>query len=342
LPVKVLIPSGAGSPGFGGILECLKELDGIQVFAGDMNPNSYGKFLADGFFEVPPPEDPHYLESVIQNAVKFGCNVILPITTRELPILSAADKVLAEKGIAIVISPPGAMDKANNKGRMYCFLHQCRLPCVNFDIVNSKVAFFEAVKRLQKNGKKIVMKPAVGNGSRGFRIIVPEEEIRSIYFQNKAGAVETTMSALHAELPDQFPGEIVVSDYLPGIEYSVDLLADRGKVLVSTIRVREKTVSGISVKGTFVEDAEIEKQCRILTDNLDLHGPLGMQFKRDEDGVAKLLEINPRLQGAVSTCRFAGVNYPVLAVKLAIGDELNIPESRPRGAFHRYWKDIQA
>ncbi|MCC7297196.1 MAG: ATP-grasp domain-containing protein, partial [Bacteroidia bacterium] len=133
----------------------------------------------------------------------------------------------------------------------------------------------------------------------------------------------------------------MVCEYLPGAEYSVDMLVNRGDTLAHTIRQREKTVSGISVQGTFVADKEISKICRLLASNLDLHGPIGMQFKRDEKGVAKILEINPRLQGAVSTAIFAGINFPLLSVQLANNEGIKVPNNKTGISFNRYWKDIQ-
>jgi carbamoyl-phosphate synthase large subunit len=143
-------------------------------------------------------------------------------------------------------------------------------------------------------------------------------------------------------LPEEFGREIVLCEYLPGEEYSVDMLVNHGRVLALLIRIREKVISGISVRGTFVTDPEIEHQCLSIASNFQLHGPIGMQFKRASQGYPKILEINPRLQGAVSTARFAGINFPLLAIKLAMGEKMEIPEvSQEPVSFNRYWTDIR-
>jgi carbamoyl-phosphate synthase large subunit len=340
LKAKVLIPSGAGSPGFGGIVACLREEKDLEIYAGDMQPRAYGKGLANGFFVMPSSNSPDYTQAVLAKCQELDCQVVLPITTRELPILSAAEPFLKENGIFIPISPVMSMEMANNKARLYEFMQSRKMPCVHFRIAQNKEELLHALPELGFPSNKLILKPVNGNGSRGFRVVCTETELKSTWFESKSGTVNTTEAALRAELPDTFPGPMIVSHYLPGEEYSVDLLADRGGVKVLTVRLREKVVSGISVRGTFVRDAEIEKQCAILVDNLDLHGPIGLQFKRDAKGVATILEINPRLQGAVSTARFVGVNFPVMAVKLAMGIEQKIPVPLSGVSFNRYWQDI--
>ena len=50
--IKVFIPSGAGAPGFAGIVRCLRKDSRVEIFAGDTNPNPYGKVLANEQREI--------------------------------------------------------------------------------------------------------------------------------------------------------------------------------------------------------------------------------------------------------------------------------------------------
>jgi len=338
---RVLIPSGAGSPGFGGIIECLRMETGMAIYAGDMQERAYGYKLADGYVKMPPSSDSTYLKAVISAARAFNCSTILPITTRELVPLSSGLDLLQAAGLNIAISPLKGLLVANNKAHLYDFMRDKNLPVVLYEKATKKGEFLHQIKKMAGDNKTVIIKPSEGNGSRGFRIVIPKAKMQELYFNSKAGSLYTTIASLEADLPEIFPSEMMVCEYLPGAEYSVDMLVNRGKTIIHTIREREKTVSGISVRGTFIDDEEISRICRLLASNLDLHGPIGMQFKRDEKGNAKILEINPRLQGAVSTAVFAGINFPLLAVKLANNEDILLPEYKKGVSFNRYWKDIQ-
>ena len=338
---KVLIPSGAGSPGFGGIFHCLSQQPNVSVYCGDMNPRAYGKNLAQGFALMPPSQSESYIQQVIKTAQRFDCNTILPITTAELPLLAEHQSRLHREGLHIAISTAEAIQIANNKALVYALATQLNLPCVSYQVVNNKNAALNAIEQLLNKGYA-VMKPTQGNGSRGLRIFMDAAQLQEDYFNNKAGSVFSTLGAAHAEMPDVFPQDMIISSYLPGTEYSADVLCNHGTCLAIAIRSRDKTISGISVRGTFLRDEPMEYQIETFCKSLKLHGPIGFQFKENHDGTATILEINPRLQGAVSTAFLVGINFPFLAIQLAhklAPSSVLYPKNNV--SFNRYWTDIQ-
>lgn len=164
---------------------------------------------------------------------------------------------------------------------------------------NNKEELFNAVKSFvpipDYFGGSICAKPKVGHGGKGFRM-----------------------------LPD-FDGlqdDEILMEYLPGIEYSIDVLADRGKALKVVVRTRDKVADGLSVISTVVNHPEIQSYCIRMTEALNLHGIVGFQFKEDYKGQPKLLECNPRIQSGVELCAAAGYNMLTNAVKLALGEEI--------------------
>lgn len=338
---RVFIPSGAGSPGFGGILTCLKQEDSIQVYSGDCDPNPYGKELSDGFVLMPRSLSETYISHVISACEKFSCDVVLPITTGELTPLAFHSHELEEKNIHVLVSPFESIKTANNKHALYQILEKHNLPVADYMAASGKQDVLKAAKTLGAPNIAVIIKPSVGNGSRGFRIIAPLDEVSTRYFENKAGSLYTSMEALSIEMPETFENEYLVCEYLPGTEYSVDILANRGETTAIAVRIREKTISGISVRGTFIRDESMEQVCTQIVKLLSLHGPIGIQFKRDSNGVAKVLEINPRLQGAVSASLFADINFPLLAVKMALGQHFSgCLTIKKEVSFNRYWNDI--
>ncbi|MER3465205.1 MAG: hypothetical protein C4329_13130, partial [Chitinophagaceae bacterium] len=138
-----------------------------------------------------------------------------------------------------------------------------------------------------------------------------------------------------------FP-ELLLSEYLPGDEYSVDCIADEGNVRLIVPRIRQKMINGISVQGQFINDERIREYCTQIIKAIGLHGNVGIQVKMSKDNLPLLLEINPRVQGTIVAGLGAGINLPLLAIKQAL--QLSIYENewqvRWETSFSRYWSEV--
>ena len=138
-----------------------------------------------------------------------------------------------------------------------------------------------------------------------------------------------------------FP-ELLVTDYLPGEEYSVDCLAENGKAKLVVPRLRKKMINGISVQGEVIEDKTVIDYCTRIIEVIGLHGNIGIQVKKNVNGDPILLEINPRVQGTIVAVKGAGVNLPVLAIKQQLGIPLELQDMEVNWGkqFSRYWVEV--
>lgn len=66
-----------------------------------------------------------------------------------------------------------------------------------------------------------------------------------------------------------------------------------------------------------------------LLKELNWHGPAMVEFKRDAKGVPYLMEINPRFWGSLQLAIESGVDFPYLAMQLALGESVEPPTARP-------------
>lgn len=162
-------------------------------------------------------------------------------------------------------------------------------------------------------GRQICAKPKLGHGGNGFRMLTKSDDVMD--------------------------GEVLM-EYLPGQEYSVDVLANRGEALKVVVRSRDKVLNGLSVISTVVEANDIISYCNWMTKKLALHGIVGFQFKEDYKGQPKLLECNPRIQSGVELCTAAGYNILTNAVKLALGEEIQDTPIRYGTKMIRYYDSI--
>jgi carbamoyl-phosphate synthase large subunit len=138
-----------------------------------------------------------------------------------------------------------------------------------------------------------------------------------------------------AQTPD-----LLIQEYLPGEEYTVDVLSDlAGTPLLAVPRARLETKDGISSKGRVFRDPEMERLSLDIARYLHLKGPTCVQFKRDQTGQLKFLEINPRIGGGSMFTTLAGVNIPMLLLKLIAGMELALPTPNEIVVL-RYYEEV--
>lgn len=334
--------TGGGAPGAPGIIRCLKENKSFHITLADANPDAVGRFLCDDFETIPVASDASFITDVLAVCRKKEIKIILPLVTKELIPFSKHIKEFEEKGINVLVSPSHSLEIANNKSRLYEFLEWRGIPVPAFRVVESVDQFKTAVEELGYPLKPVCFKPSVSNGSRGFRIVSEQMNELDLLFNYKPTSTYLSLPDSIRILSSGFFPELLISEYLPGEEYSVDCIAKHGQPVLIVPRLRKRMINGISVEGEFVKDDTIISYCIQIITALSLHGNIGIQVKRSAAGQFLILEINPRVQGTISAALGAGVNLPELAVK----QELNLPisskelEVKWNTKFSRYWNEV--
>lgn len=337
--IRVLL-TGAGAPGAAGILQCLQEDNRFEVHTADADPDATGRYLGYPFHPIPPATDPGFAEAVLAVCVRQGIRVLLPLVTRELLPLALHREHFSKAGVHLIVSSAASLEVANDKVKLYQFLEWRGLALPAYRVVEEPGQLATAAGELGYPAKKVCFKPAVGNGSRGFRILSNGGDELDRLFREKPSTAVIRLEDATRILNSHTIPPLLVTEYLPGPEYSVDVLTRKGEVLLVLPRLRQKMINGISVKGQITEHPEIIDYCRAILKELPLDGPVGIQVKESDQGEYRLLEINPRLQGASSACRAAGINLPVLAVQQALGEPWQPPVVNWGARFGRYWQDV--
>ena len=334
--------TGGGAPGAAGIIKCLKQEPAFNIVAADANPFAIGKYLTQNFETIPAADSPDFIESVFSICKKYKINVLMPLVTKELFALAKHKTEFEKAGIKVLVSDEHALEIANNKSKLYEFLQWRGLAVPDFRIVETVEQFTDAVKALGFPEKTVCFKPSVSNGSRGFRIISNTINEMDLLFNYKPNSVFIQFAdAIRILSSGSFP-QLLVSEYLPGDEYSVDCLAQHGKARLILPRIRKKIINGITVEGLFIQNESIIQYCNSIIEELKLHGNIGIQVKQAANGQFLILEINPRVQGTIAAALGAGINLPVLSVK----QELNLPiasiemQVKWGTGFSRHWTEV--
>lgn len=123
---------------------------------------------------------------------------------------------------------------------------------------------------------------------------------------------------------------LLLCEYLPGREFTVDCISDRrGRLLFCNPRVRGRIGQGIALGTEPTDDPRIHDYVARAADALRIEGPWFAQFKENEAGEPVLLEINPRIGGSSTLTRLCGVNIPLISVFLFAGHDVRIPRLQP-------------
>lgn len=334
--------TGGGAPGAPGILRCLKADASLEIVLCDANPNAVGRYLHTDFFTIPKADDPAFIDAVFDESKRRGIDIIMPLVTRELFHFAARKKLFEDAGIKVLVSEKSALDIANDKSLLYKFLQSKNIQVPEFRVVQTLDAFEHAISELGAGGKKVCFKPSVSNGSRGFRIIDDNADAHDLLFNHKPNNTYITKSEIIRILSLRPFPELLVSEYLPGEEFSVDCLANKGNCRLAVPRLRSKMNNGISVEGEFINNASIIEYSEKIISKVGLHGNIGIQVKRSEKDEFLIIEINPRVQGTIVAGLGAGVNLPLLAVRQEFGEQLKEEDMKVKWGtkFTRYWNEV--
>jgi len=323
--LRILI-TGVGAPGIMGTVYSLKKnYDQRQIYlvGTDINTDVVGKYLCDQFYQISPANDVNnYLTSLQNICIKEKIDIILPQNTRELLVLTRNSKRFAELGTRVLISKYESIQKANNKFELMKICRTFEIPVARFEMVTNFKKLLITAKGLGWPGKKIVIKPPSSNGQRGVRIIDEKRDFKKTFYSEKPSNLYTTLDDLEKVLGATFP-ELIVTEYLPGEEYSVDMIR-KGNLMTAIPRKRDLIRSGITFNGSVENRKDIIDYSFKLAEILDLEYSFGFQYKLDENNVPKILESNPRVQGTMVLSTIAGANIIYSSVKLLLGED--IPE----------------
>jgi hypothetical protein len=171
-------------------------------------------------------------------------------------------------------------------------------------------------------GHQVCFKPVRAYGASGFRIIQEDPDPLRLFTQPPGVRIplNTVLEAL--EQAGSFP-ELMVMEYLPGAEYSLDCLALRGEL---QLVIPRRKLDG---RLRLLEDRpDLVQLARRVTGALGLSAVFNIQIRHGQDGIPKLLEINARMSAGLYISNFSGVNFPYLAVRQSLGLPYTVPAPR--------------
>ena len=323
----IILLTSYGCPGGPSIKSALDKIKNFSVITADMCPDVYG---IDEL--LPDANDIGYIDSINNIVNIYNVNVVIPCSSAETYRLSEdKDKVKAK----VVVNHPKTFENCMDKLMSFRSLPEY---APKYRYVDTEKDFIQACKELNYPDFPLFIKPRISDGSRGAMYIRGSIDYYKA-ISNK-GYMTTRNGFIESLRYSKFP-KLLVMEYLPGKEYSIDVLCRYGKTYVAIPRERLKTVGGIAV------DTKVEKNdvligfAEDIVERFNLSYAINIQFKEDVDGNYKLLEINPRVAGSMCASVGAGVNMFEYIVKLRLGED--IPKTfnvNWNTRMRRVWEEI--
>lgn len=158
------------------------------------------------------------------------------------------------------------------------------------------------------NDFPVFIKPDIGQGARGAKVINSAYELENAFYENP---------------------NIIVCEYLPGEEYTIDCFTDyKGLLRACRLRNRKRIKTGISVNSEILPmNDRVMQIAQNINSKLIFNGAWFFQLKRAENDEYKLLEIAPRVAGTMGLSRNTGINYPLLTIFNAMKMPVSIIEN---------------
>lgn len=291
---NVLIP-GAGGPAGINTIKSLRIISFKgKIISTDSNHLSAGFFLSDLYYVIPRYDSEFFIDNLLRIIKEQNINVLMPSSGFDIYGYSDNYNIIKECGAIPIVSKRKVLEICRDKLLSYQFLSR-KFPFAFTTEYPEKIDTFP-----------IIAKPRFGKGSNNIIMIENKLDLEFVMrkFEN-----------------------MIFQEYLPGTEYTVDVLSDlTEKSIMAIPRIRIDTKAGISVKGKIVRNSMIENLCKNTVDTLGIRGPSCIQLKESKNGELKIIEINPRFGGGTIFTTLAGANFPAMLLELVSNNNLIIPE----------------
>lgn len=322
--ITVMI-TAAGNQYMLGLVKCLRKNGerNIRLIGVDMSNDATILQMMDKSYQVPAATDPTYAETLLELCKKERVDILIPVMSADLLPLLEKKASFEKIGTRISISDRKSIEIANNKYRLYDFMKNNGMVTPKFSLISKASELRDAFEFCGYPDCAVCIKATELSGSRGIRIVDPKKSRFDILFNEKPNSFYISYEELDQILneKDCIP-EMMVMEALPGTEFSIDLVADHGKILYMAARESNSIVASIPMEATIFNEPRAYDIASEIISKLKLDGSADLDFKYDRNGNPVLMEINPRVAATMSIFMEAGMNLPYIRVKQLLGEPL--------------------
>lgn len=216
-------------------------------------------------------------------------------------------------------------------------------PIARYVKVNTAAEFAEAVTTLRPSCEKVCFKPSQSIFGLGFHVLKDGLSPVSRLLDGHANVISFDEACGILGTQEKFR-DVLVMEYLPGTEYSVDCVGRRGELVCAIVRAKPRGDGADGSSQIIQENPVVEEMARAITRRYGLDGLYNMQFRDGADGGRpKLLEVNGRMSGGMALACLTGVHLLEVAIQVALnGPDAPLPDIPKVGALVRAQQSFSA
>jgi carbamoyl-phosphate synthase large subunit len=312
----ILVSGASGIVGYG----ILKSLRGsgsnLRLIGTSIYDDSAAPSFCDIFELAPRTDDVRYFPWLKHIIDRHRVDLIIPGIELDLYTWTCYENDIRETGVRIALNNRDLIALCQDKWLFYQHLAAAGDPCRIETLLHGE--YDELAERL---GIPFLLKPRRGFASKGIVRVNDRDEF--MRHQPEIGLVLMIQP--------------IVGD--DDHEFSTSAFCDgRGGVCATMTLKRKLSKDGFTEKAEVVFQDKIDEAIGRLAGHLLPDGPTNFQF-RCQDGVFKLLEINPRISSATSIRTAFGFNESQMAVDYFLDQKLPLQPPIRAGRAIRYTED---
>ncbi|MCG8707267.1 ATP-grasp domain-containing protein [Brenneria sp. 4F2] len=264
---------------------------------------------------IEPPDDEQRLDFIAATVKQFGVQALH--TGRNCQWFEAHRQDIESLGVSLTTGATSAamFALADDKVEFADTMQAHGLPVVPSQRIDSADQLRRQIVSNRQAGddkKLLCVKPVSGIYGMGFWRFDDSIAPMAAFTHPNSRKVHPEIY-LHALERQEAFEPLVLMPYLPGPEYSVDMLVEKGDVMAAVARRKEGALQYLEQSGSAYE---LGKMCARI---MQADGLVNVQTRDNDQGEPVLLEINMRPSGGIGYTRHGGVNLPAFFALRQLG-----------------------
>jgi len=301
-----------------------KDIEIVAAGWHKLAPARYSRYVKKSYYYTWPLENQEqFILDIIEIIKKEKPDVLLPIGI-DTTLTISKHKERLRGLVKIPIADYSQMAVVHNKLETLKLAQEAGVPYPKTILADSD----NLESRLDELKMPVIIKAKLGSGEFAKAYSKQEvfEKIREIENSRSSKGVVEVKNPL-------------IQEFIPGQIHDACVLFNQGKLRAALTQERVLTIPAEGGPGILNEThykPELIEYSKKMLEKINYHGPAQIEFIIDErDNQPKLLEINPKFWGTSATAIAAGMNFPLLAFKMAMEGDIEPVLNYKVGVKHK-------
>jgi predicted ATP-grasp superfamily ATP-dependent carboligase len=320
----VIVTNASNRIGYG-VLRSLAR-NGLRVGLGVDHHSGmgvYSRYCAGNFRHPSHDRDPLGFMDALAKTVRAHCPAVYMPADEDAFVVAEHAHLLRDVPVRTALAPFETLRCLNNKHESFQLAASLGIP-TPATIQPKALGEIEAFAR--DHPGPLVLKFNRSSGGRGVFLLQP-------------GRLRSGLQQMHARWGRGY-GDFIVQEFIRAPGYGVSMLFDHGEPKASFTHRRLRELSpcgGPSTLRQSIRQPVLEAHAERLLRHVKYHGMAMVEFKHDEATQKTwFLEVNPRWWGSLALAIRAGIDFPLLFHRLALGENLPPPPNYQTGVTVRW------